>query len=135
MKTVIFSLVLLCSLIARADITKIDSEYSECIDKAESTAAQNDCINTAYNAADKELNKVYNTIKIPLSKSTDANDKEILKRLITSEKAWLTYRDANCSLAGIQMLGGTGEGPLVGGCLVSTTVTRVKELQSLFTTP
>jgi uncharacterized protein YecT (DUF1311 family) len=132
MKSVIISLALLGSLAARADINQIDTEFSACMDKAESTADQNNCVDKSYKAADAELNKVYNIVRTPLLKSKSADDKEILKRLVSAEKAWVAFRDANCSLVGTQMMGGSGEGPMIGGCLVSTTIARVKELQGLF---
>ncbi len=135
MKQLLFSLLILGvmnSASAATPIDTIDADYSKCMDSAESTVGYNNCISSAYKAADAELNKVYKAIKSQYSTQKDADSKEIVKRLVASERAWIKFRDANCELAGIQMLGGTGEGPMVGGCLVSTTIDRVHELQSIF---
>lgn len=113
-------------------IDQIEKTYSSCMENAASTADYNDCIGKAYDAADAELNKVYQSIKAPLKGQKDADSVETLKRLVAAQKAWVTFKDTNCSLAGVQMLNGSGEGPIVGGCLVDTTIARVRELQNIF---
>jgi len=117
---------------AATPIDAVEAQYNKCMDDAMSTADYNQCIDTAYSAADAELNSVYNKIKSSYSKEKDEDSKETLRRLKASERAWITFRDANCTLAGVQMLGGSGEGPMIGGCQVTTTISRVKELNSIF---
>jgi uncharacterized protein YecT (DUF1311 family) len=132
-KVTLFVGLMFCGLsFAHADIGQVDSKFKACAENAESTADQNNCGDQAFKAADAELNRVYNSIKSPLAKGTDSDSKEILKRLVASERAWVSFRDSNCQLAGTQMLNGSGEGPIVGGCLASMTIERVKELQSFF---
>ncbi len=114
-------------------IDTIEAQYNHCMDNPEnSTASFYQCIDEGYKAADSELNKVYNEIKKAHSKNKDEDDKEILKRLVASERAWIAYRDTNCSLGGIQMLNGSGEGLMVSGCLVTETIARVRALKALF---
>lgn len=137
MKSAIVSLALLGSLAAHADmdqvdVNRIDIQLSACIEESGSTAEKNKCVEEFSKAVDLELSRVYNSIRTQLLKSKDINAKETLKRLIASKKAWMTFRDADCDLVGTQMLGGTGEGPMVGGCLVSKDIARIKELQSIF---
>jgi uncharacterized protein YecT (DUF1311 family) len=132
MKYLVLTLAILGSTIAHADPTRISAQYSECLEKAQSTADQNSCADDAFVLADAELNRTYSSIKGDLKKSSDSDSSEKLSRLVASQKAWITFRDTNCKLSGIQMLGGSGEGPIVGGCLATTTIERVKELQELF---
>ncbi|MBC7419802.1 MAG: DUF1311 domain-containing protein [Bdellovibrio sp.] len=110
-------------------ITQIEEAYNTCAGDAQSTADSNNCSSIAYTNADKELNRVYNLIRTPLVKDTDVENKEILRRLVTAQKAWITFRDADCELAGTAMLNGSGEGVIIGGCLVAKTIERVKHLQ------
>jgi uncharacterized protein YecT (DUF1311 family) len=128
---------LLSASFAHADVKAIEAKFKSCAENAVSTYEQNECADQAYKAADSELNKVYSGIRSSLLKgSADAmekeNNQESLKRLVASEKAWIPFRDANCSLEGVEMLGGSGEGPVVGNCLVETTLERIKFLQSIF---
>jgi len=134
MKKTIVALALLGSSFAHADIKQVEARFKACADQAETTAAHNECAAEAYKTADLELNKFYNSTKKNLQKETDADHKEILSRLISAQKAWLTFRDANCSLAATQMLGGTGEFMIVVTCLATSTIDRVKELQNIFET-
>jgi|GEM_PF-2878273 len=113
-------------------IDKIENAYTSCMNNATSTLGYKNCIGTAYDEADAELNKVYKSITSPLKKQNDPDSVEILKRLVEAQRAWITFRDANCKLAGIQMLNGSGESPIVGGCIVTSTISRVRELQNLF---
>ncbi len=112
------------------DIKKIEADFSSCGEKAESTRDMNDCSDAALKAADAELNSVYQSIKSPLAKAGDEDSKEILRRLVASQKAWLVFRDANCNLAGTDNLGGSGEGVVINNCLATSTINRVKELQT-----
>lgn len=114
-------------------VDTIEAQYNHCMDKPEnSTADFYQCIDEAYTSADAELNKVYIEIKTSYSKNKDENSKEIVKRLVASERAWITYRDTNCELSGTQMLGGSGEGTMIGGCRVTETISRIRALKSIF---
>ena len=98
------------------------------------TTAASDCIGTTadmmvcadkdYQIADKRLNQTYNALKKTL-------DVEGTKLLLDSQRAWLKFRDTNCSLAADQTRGGTMAGLLQIGCLSSMTDLRTKELNEL----
>ncbi len=107
-----------------------------CLAKDETIAGISNCNDTAYTAATKVLTSVYRT-NVEKLKRTGANDDaardaESLKRLIASERAWIDYRDSDCQLEGITMLGGSGEGTIVGGCLYARTADLAKRLDDLF---
>lgn len=115
---------------------KVDAQNC---DDATSTAEINECIQNEYDAADKELNQVYKTIVASLKKDIKTGDefekkdaKETLIRLITSQRTWIKYRLENCSLESIQMLGGSGEGTINGGCQVRMTKEKTQQLKEIF---
>ena len=141
MKTLILTLALLGASLAQAQaqapksvsaIDKINAQFEKCAENAASTYDMNTCASKSYKAADAELNRVYQGITAEIKKTSTDDSKETLSRLVKSERAWVLYRDTECSLQGVEMLGGSGEGPVVGNCLVDQTVKRVKDLQNIF---
>jgi uncharacterized protein YecT (DUF1311 family) len=120
-----------------SDLAAIDARYKACQASDTSNVGLKECTNTAYSEADKVLTKTYRSIQAGLKTTqpgdSEADDKkEEFKRLLVSERAWITYRDAECDLQGIEMLGGSGEGLVIGTCLYSLTAQRVKDLDDLF---
>jgi uncharacterized protein YecT (DUF1311 family) len=81
-----------------------------------------DCLSKAKDTADAQLNSVYKDLR----KKLDASD---AKRLIETERSWITYRDANCSAERALYDGGTGAFPAYLACLESMTRARTKELK------
>ena len=69
----------------------IDKAMGVCIDRDPSTAGMTDCIFTAAEAWDKELNKNYNKLMAKL----DAKGKQTLK---AAQLEWIRYRDAEYKL-------------------------------------
>lgn len=131
----------LCSTPATANVTSdlaaIEARYKACEAKDASGAGMTDCAVAAKLEADKILTKLYRSILTSLRTTQpgdpDAdNNKEELKRLLASENAWITYRQAECNLQGIEMLGGSREGLIINGCLYSLTAQRAKDLDELF---
>jgi uncharacterized protein YecT (DUF1311 family) len=118
-----------------SELAVIDAKLDACLEKADGvTPAVDDCNEQAKAAADSILNRIYGDwveqLKHP-AKDEGADDAEILKRLIASERAWMTYRDTSCNLESTLMLGGTGEGNVYGHCLYVKTKQRVLELQGI----
>lgn len=120
----------------KSPATNIDKQYKSCLSTANSNMAMKLCANEAFVAADKVLNSVYKKIVTNLKTPTsdqynNDQNKESLKRLITAEKAWITFRDANCDLQAAQDLGGTMETLTILDCSYTTTKSRVDELLKL----
>ncbi|WP_249126422.1 lysozyme inhibitor LprI family protein [Aeromonas popoffii] len=84
-------------------------------------AAMNICAMQDYTKADAELNAAY-------KKLVAALDKEQLGRLKTAQRAWITFRDAQCRYeAGVYEGGSIA--PLVhSSCLTKLTEQRTKDL-------
>jgi uncharacterized protein YecT (DUF1311 family) len=88
------------------------------------------CVAAAFRDADKLLNRTYQG----MSKEwigDDIGSSERKKRLIAAQRAWVAFRDAECSLQATEMLGGTGEGLIVGQCLYEMTANRVMQIEDL----
>ncbi|MGL4915460.1 MAG: lysozyme inhibitor LprI family protein [Aeromonas allosaccharophila] len=84
-------------------------------------AAMNICAMQDYTKADAELNAAYKKLAATL-------DKEQLGRLKTAQRAWITFRDAQCRYeAGVYEGGSIA--PLVhSSCLTKLTEQRTKDL-------
>lgn len=124
----------LASAGVKTELTAIEKRLGACTEKNPSNLELNQCTARADEAADKVLNRVYASFADRLKHGSpdDAVDnKEKLKRLIASERAWIAFRDAECQLRGTQMLGGSGEGLVVGDCLYTMTKDRAKSLDEL----
>lgn len=80
------------------------------------------CANSAYTAADKELNEVYRRLTAKL-------DAEARASLKAAEAAWLKYRDANCEYESSFYRGGTMRPMVHAFCLARVTRARAEELK------
>jgi uncharacterized protein YecT (DUF1311 family) len=118
-----------------SELAIIDAKLETCLVKADGvTPGIDNCNERANASADLILNRIYSDwverLKHP-AKDAVSDSAEILKRLIASERAWITYRDTSCDLESISMLGGTGETNVYGHCLYVKTRQRVLDLQSI----
>ena len=101
------------------------------------------CTFAAADSYDQLLNQTYkkmvNDLKaaIPQEKKdgtmvgNQTYSEETGARLVTSECAWISDRDANCNLDATEMLGGTGEGLIYGGCQAEATKNRILDLDRM----
>ena len=114
------------------DFSFIDANLKVCLAKHSDTQGVDNCYGVAKAAADRRLNDVYgglvNALKRPAGPADVRDDPEILRRLIAAERAWIAFRDAECSYDSSYMLGGTGEDGADAACLYAQTKTRVKTL-------
>ena len=53
--------------------------------------------------------------------------------LRAAQRAWIGYRDGQCTLVGFEARGGTMEPMLVSGCKATLTRARTKELRDFIT--
>lgn len=142
MSKLLIAFILCTAAFAHASVDSIRADEQKCLDTAIANNDMKQCVFKAYDAADKELNVAYaeitKNLKSEVAKATKeatgdrSYDQEILNRLVKSERAWITFRDANCSLESTDMLFGSGEGLSMGGCLSRVTMDRITELQKMF---
>lgn len=92
------------------------------------------CAGKDHEKADKDLNAAYQKLRKQLAerdKTADASSKGATDALVTSQRAWVAFRDANCALAGFQARGGTMEPMLIASCLADMSSKRAEELKAL----
>lgn len=85
----------------------------------------NVCAGETYQAADKELNRVYKIIV----KILEDGER---KKLLHAQRAWLKYRDANCEHQNFNHEGGTIYPALHDHCLADVTKARTTELKHIY---
>ncbi|MGZ3775117.1 MAG: lysozyme inhibitor LprI family protein [Pseudobdellovibrionaceae bacterium] len=122
MKKAVLTLSLLMSATTFA---KGKALVDKCLDKAENNGAMIQCVSEEYQRQDKKLNKEYKVLMKELNKDNSDEGKEIVRRVINAERAWINFRDTSCDVDGIEMLGGSGESLVVSGCLGRVTRERV----------
>lgn len=84
----------------------------------------NECAAKEFRKADAELNKVYNHILSSLNQKNQSNLRE-------AQRAWVVYRDANCS-AEADYHGGSMAPMIYSFCLKENTTDRIKELRRIY---
>ncbi|MBB3589834.1 uncharacterized protein YecT (DUF1311 family) [Rhizobium sp. BK529] len=109
------------------------AEDADC-ENAQTQADMTSCAQARYDKADKGLNAQYKltrTAMVAIDKDLDGDMKGAEQALLKAQRAWITYRDAQCENYGFQARGGTMEPMLVAGCLADLTDLRTKELKEL----
>lgn len=92
------------------------------------------CAGKDHEKADKQLNVEYQKLRKLLTerdKTADADGKGATDALVTAQRAWVAFRDANCALAGFQARGGSMEPMLIASCLAEMSGKRADELRQL----
>lgn len=92
------------------------------------------CAGKDHEKADKDLNAAYQKLRKQLAerdKTADASSKGATDALVTAQRAWVAFRDANCALSGFQARGGTMEPMLIASCLADMSSKRAAELRQL----
>ena len=89
------------------------------------------CVGLDFEKADKELNTLWPKLKADAETSDkDTGKTEFFDALIASQRAWIVFRDAECSWQGFEAHGGSLEPMIVNGCSARLTRERIKQLQT-----
>ena len=103
-----------------------DPEETACYARDQSQQGMNICAGEAYQRADEALNAEWR--KLQAHYGDDADAKALL---LEGQRAWLTYRDAQCEMLAYDVRGGS-IWPLVNsGCLAELTRRRTRELAEI----
>lgn len=104
--------------------SKYDIEYGKCTDAAGTmnNGVMASCSEAVSDIAKKDINTYYKKIETSLNEREDKV--ELLAKLETSQKAWIQYRNAHCSLS--EMIGAHEV-----YCLMLVNSQRALELESL----
>ncbi len=123
MKWMLVGLILM-ALPARAD------EALNCKDPRDQSSMTL-CAGLDFEKADKELNALWPTLKSDAEASdTAAGTHEYADALLASQRAWITFRDAECIWQGYDAHGGSLEPMIVNVCSARLTRERIKQLQT-----
>lgn len=128
-KLIVLVAVIMGSVGAHASIEKVEKEYQDCLQKVEANLDMRGCSLQAYTSADEELNLEYKKLQKRIFEGDSA---EVKSRLVEAQRAWIQFRDKECSLRGADMLGGSGENTIIAGCLADKTIQRAKDLREMF---
>ena len=91
---------------------------------ASDQATMNQCAGQDFKAADKELNTVYQQITARLKDNPDGK-----KLLVSAQRAWLGFRDAECKFSSSGVTGGSVYPWVYSSCLTGVTKVRVEALK------
>jgi len=83
----------------------------------------NRCAGDSFAATDAKLNKLYKALMAKL----EGGEQDQLR---TAQRAWLSYRDSECTFTIRANEGGSIYPMMWSGCLESQTTRRIKELQA-----
>lgn len=83
----------------------------------------NQCADVAYKKSDAELNRVYQQIRTRLKQSNKS-----LVALVSAQKHWIAFRDAECTFRSSASVGGTVYPLLVLQCRDALTRQRIEQL-------
>jgi uncharacterized protein YecT (DUF1311 family) len=110
-------------LLAAGTAGAADSDTVDC-SKAITQYDLNVCADKDTQAADKALNSAYRKV------TALQDDKASKDRLIAAERAWMAYRDAQCTFETADSEGGSIHPMEYSICLTKETKARTKELES-----
>lgn len=119
-------LLLVATLLTSASSTygnEYSKSYEACMQQAVSTLDIVTCISNEYERQDQRLNDNYQQLRSQLSS-------ERRDQLLTAQRAWITYKEANCGFYA-DPEGGTMARINANSCLLSETTKRADELKSL----
>ena len=101
------------------------------------TVAMNLCAQADYNAADRALNEAWDLISKAYKRSdatmsarpnSGEDRSSAFAKLLAAQRAWLTYRDAECEVAADRYRGGTMRPMAKYACLERVTRDRTRQL-------
>jgi uncharacterized protein YecT (DUF1311 family) len=104
----------------------LSSAHAEDCADASSQLSMNICADQEFEAADKQLNTTYRQVTGRLK-----GDQAATALLIKAQRAWLSFRDAQCEFAASANAQGSIYPMLIAQCRSAATHARTKELEGL----
>lgn len=99
---------------------------AESCDKPNSSQANlNECYSNNYKHSDTQLNALYRQITARLK-----DDAQTTKLLVTAQKAWVAFRDAECNFSTSGSADGSVYPMMQSICLNGLTASRIEDLKS-----
>lgn len=118
-------------------LAAIQASLDHCTDTQPGNINEMLCATEADKAVDGVLNTLYGKITAKLKQTDDPDHDikdrtELLKRLVAAERAWIVYREAECSHESGVYLGGSGEGTALAYCRLEKRQDRVNNLYRFY---
>jgi uncharacterized protein YecT (DUF1311 family) len=111
------------------DFSAIDAREKACEVARQTVNGSALCEQEAQSAADRRLNVVYAQIIAKIKQpQDDPNRAEIAHRLIAAERAWVIFRDAECTYESSVAINAPLEGYEYYACRYEHTKARIKAL-------
>ncbi|MCJ8519690.1 uncharacterized protein YecT (DUF1311 family) [Pseudorhizobium tarimense] len=122
-----------CVLLVEVPVSAQDQPDIDC-QNAQTQMEMTYCAERDFAAADEVLNAQYKQAR-QVMKAWDADAMAEFKgaedALVAAQRAWVGFRDAQCTSVGFQAHGGTMEPMLIYACQADLTRTRTEELKEL----
>lgn len=116
-----FAIALILTLAA----SHLSSAHADCADP-QNQAEMNQCAGDEYAAADERLNDAYKQL-------VQRIDEVFEPKLRQAQRAWVTFRDAECEFESMGWEGGSGRPMVQAACLTRVTTERTKLLNEFLT--
>jgi uncharacterized protein YecT (DUF1311 family) len=111
------------------DFSAIDAKEKACEVAKQTVNGSALCEQSAQSAADRRLNEVYAQIVDKIKQPQDDPYRaEIVQRLIAAERAWVVFRDAECTYESSVAINAPLEGYEYQACRYEQTKARIKAL-------
>ena len=112
-------------LLALAPVMLTSMTVAADCDNASDQATMNQCAAQQHAAADKELNTLYQQINTRLKGQPDRK-----KLLVGTQRAWIAFRDAECTFSASGVEGGSLYPLVYSNCTTDLTKARVQTFKN-----
>ena len=110
-----------------------DKQSPECENQT-TQADMNTCAADLAAKADDALNAQYKRTRkaaIAWDAAQDEADRGAEKALLAAQRAWIAYRDAECTLEGVSTNGGSMQPLMINGCMERLSKVRSDDLEEI----
>ena len=97
-------------------------------DNPQTQTEMNHCAGQMYEVADAALNETYNEVRSHLDEAGQA-------QLVATQRAWIAFRDAECTFRSRGVEGGTIYSMIYSGCLTTLTEQRTADFEEMLACP
>lgn len=116
-------------LISPLALLAVSAHADDC-SKASTQTAMNACAAQSAKAADIQLNQLYGQIQARLKDSPTGRT-----HLVAAQRAWIAFRDAECSFAASAVEGGSIMPMIHSNCMENVTRKRIADFKQYLSCP
>jgi uncharacterized protein YecT (DUF1311 family) len=135
MRAFVLAVTILCMTVPAGAETDIALTcYTACEKSTHSNPEYKACLARAADKADRALNESYKALQAAIRDGAKAMGQKPdiqLRALTTAQKAWIAYRDANCTFEDELAFGGTSIGGNYSACFCALSYQRVGDFERI----